>query len=251
MEKFATACVLSFERPDFLRQSISTLTAHAEYPVEVIVHDDGSQNPRLLSMLNSMVASGEISTLISNPPGHNQGQGIALNRMFHAAQGDPILKLDQDLVYNPGWLKRSVEIIELNRANLEAGIEEPAIGAMGLFRYPVEPVKYEDMFIRTWGSGPGAWEEHEDFVGSAMVIPRDVWEAFGPFTEHSSAFAEDRDFKMKVKDEGGLALALPFSAEFATNVGFGVGPSTVVVDYADGSGTVRSIHTEPVIIGKE
>jgi GT2 family glycosyltransferase len=241
---FATACILSYERFDFLRDSLRTLTEGAEHPVEIIVHDDGSRDPRILSMLRGMVSEGKISTLMTNPPGHNQGQGVALNRMFHAAQGDPILKLDQDLMYNPGWLKRSIEILELNEANASRGVE-PAIGALGLFRYPAEPVKWEDMFIKTWGSGPGSWEEHHDFVGSAMVIPRGVWEAFGPFEQHSPAFAEDRDFKMRIKEEGGLKLALPYAEDLATNIGFGVGPSTVVVDH----GRVATIHDGPVVIG--
>lgn len=246
--KFATACVLSYERPDFLKQSIETMIQHASYPLEIIVHDDGSRDPRVNATLQALLAEGKVSTVMLNPAGHNEGQGVALNRMFSAAQGDPILKLDQDLMYQPGWLKRAVEVIDRNRnrfremgdRNPLAG--EPLIGALGLFRYYAEPVHHQEMFLQAWG---GEWEECKDFVGSAMVIPRDVWEAFGPFDQHSDAFAEDREFKMKVKEEGGLALALPSDEDLAVNVGFGVGPSTVVVDH----GKVADIHHGPHIIG--
>lgn len=246
---FATACVLSYERPDFLRKSLETMIQHANYPLEIIVHDDGSKDPRVLVMLNRLLAEGKISTVIANRPGHNQGQGVALNRMFNAAQGDPIIKLDQDLVYQPGWLRESVRILDANRARIDGVAHpegnplegEPAIGALGLFRYYAEPVHHEEMFVQGWG---GEWEECKDFVGSAMVIPRDAWEAFGPFDQHSDAFAEDREFKMKLRAEG-LALALPSGQDFVTNIGFGVGPSTVVVDH----GQVATIHHEPHIIG--
>jgi glycosyltransferase involved in cell wall biosynthesis len=247
---FATVCVLSYERPDFLRDSLQSMREGAEYPLEIIVHDDGSRDPRVRELLHEQLALGNISTAIFNPAGHNQGQGVALNRLFSMAAGDPIIKADQDLIYHGGWLKRCIEILGGNRSRRSVcplSAEEPAIGALGLFRYTAEPVKYEEMLIQTWGpwANDGGWEQHRDFVGSAMVIPREVWEAFGPFDQHSDAFAEDREFKMKLKDEGGLALALPIAGDLATNVGFGVGPSTVVVDH----GEVAKIKKAPVVIG--
>lgn len=246
MPDFATACVLSYERPQFVAEALKTMIEGADYPLEVIVHDDGSKDPAVRNYLGKLVDEGRISTLITNPPGHNQGQGTALNRMFKMAAGDPIIKLDQDLLFEPGWLRRCVEILDANKNRIEimerSGLvaEEPLIGAMGLHRYDAEPVRYEDMFIRDWGIENVFWEQHEDFVGSSMVIPRDVWDAFGPFEEHSAAFAEDQGFKFLVKGEG-LALALPKGEDLARNQGFGVGPSTVVVDH----GTVAEIHTEP------
>lgn len=247
MMAFASVCVLSYERPDFLRESIATMIERADYPLEIIVHDDGSRDPRVNALLQGLLAEGKVSTVIQNPAGHNQGQGVALNRMFHLAQGDPIVKADQDLIYHAGWLRECVGIINSNRVRMEVPSNplkgEPAIGAVGLFRYPAEPVRYEDMFIQHWG---GEWEQCKDFVGSAMVIPRDAWEAFGPFDQHSDAFAEDREFKMKLIAEG-LALALPSGTDLATNIGFGVGPSTVVVDH----GKVADIHHKPHIIGGE
>lgn len=245
---FASVCVLSYERPDFLRESIATMTERADYPLEIIVHDDGSRDPRVNALLQGLLAEGKVSTVIQNPPGHNQGQGVALNRMFSLAQGDPIIKADQDLIYHDRWLSRCVGVLADNERRRRESFcppKEPQIGVLGLFRYHVEPVKWDEMMIQTWGNWDqnGGWEQCEDFVGSALVIPRDVWEAFGPFDQHSDAFAEDREFKMKVKDEGGLALALP-NGDLATNIGFGVGPSTVVVDH----GKVAYIHHCPHII---
>lgn len=244
MTEFATACVLSYERPAFLAEALKTLTAHADYPLEVIVHDDGSKNPEVREVLLRALDEGRVSHLILNPPGHNEGQGIALNRMFHMAKGDPIIKIDQDLIFAPGWLATCQQLIDVNRhAVLEAGDEKP-IGVLGLFKYPAEPVRYSDMFIGVRGFPGYEWEEHKDFVGSAMVIPRDVWEAFGPFEERSAAFAEDRNFKMRVRDEGNMALALVKGDDLVVNQGFGVGPSTVVVDH----GKVASIHDGPRLV---
>lgn len=244
MTAFATACVLSYERPAFLQECLRTLAAFSDYPLEVIVHDDGSENPEVRQLLLRAVDEGRVSSVILNPPGHNQGQGIALNRMFYMAKGDPIVKVDQDLIFQPGWLKRSVDLIVANRQQfIETGTDK-AIGALGLFKYGADPVRYEEMFIKDCGFPEYEWEEHQDFVGSCMVIPRDVWEAFGPFEERSAAFAEDRSFKFTVRDQGGMALALPKGDDLVVNQGFGVGPSTVVVDH----GQVQSIKEMPVLV---
>lgn len=249
MTEFASCCVLSYNRPHFLRDCLSSLLANAEYPLELIVHDDGSSDEHLKKYLRALVDDGVISTLIENPPGHNQGQGIALNRMFHMAKGDPIVKIDHDLIFQEGWLRRSVELLNGSQSFRDTQarpVKPPPVGALGLFRYPAPPVRYEDMFIKDWIGGGVEWEQHEDFVGSAMVIPRYVWERFGPFDERSEAFAEDYMFKMKLK-ENGYALALPKGAEFASNQGFGAGPSTVVAVKEDGSLTSSAIKLTPYL----
>jgi hypothetical protein len=50
---FASCCVLSFNRIQFLRQSLNSMKAHAEYPMEIIVHDDGSTQPMLPAYLET------------------------------------------------------------------------------------------------------------------------------------------------------------------------------------------------------
>lgn len=239
MGEFASCCLLSYNRPLFVETAIRTAVANADYPLEMIVHDDGS-NPETISVLWALQAEGLISTLITNPEGYNQGQGIALNRMFHMAKGDPIIKLDHDLIFMPGWLRAAKTILDTNKR----AIEQPRIGALGLFKYFAEPVHHEAMFLRSFDG----WEQHRDFVGSAMVIPRAAWEKFGPFEERSTAFAEDHAFKMKVTSEDGWCCALP-PDPLADNQGFGLGPSTVVVQKEDGSLTSRQIKQAPYIIG--
>lgn len=242
MSAFATLCYLSYNRPQFVRESIITGVEGAGYPVEVLVHDDGS-DPGTLDAVLELRDQGLISTLIINQWGHNEGQGIALNRMFAMAKGDPICKLDHDLIFAEGWLAKAIELLNANKERAS----EPRIGTLGLFPYFQEPVHRDQMFVAHHGTGRTAWEEHADFVGSAMVIPRDAWERFGPFQERSEAFAEDHDWKMRVTETEGWANALP-PETLAQNQGFGLGPSTVVVQTPDGSLTSRAIKPEPFVV---
>lgn len=244
--RFASCCVLSYERPEFLAQTIGTMIAHADFPMEIIVHDDGSENPAVRSLLRELLDRRLVSAVIENPPGHNQGQGVAVNRMFSMAKGDFLLKIDQDLLFKRGWLRRAVEILDGNwerRFYKEDHPEkEPLIGALGLFRYPAEPVKYEDMFIQDFPT----WEWHEDFVGSALVMRAETYRRHGPWEERSEAFAEDLEFKKLLKSKG-FVMALPRTDDFCSNQGFGEGPSTVVVR-ENGQLTSRKIKTGPSLV---
>lgn len=249
--------MLSYNRPEFVRQAVLTCVQHAEYPLEMIVHDDGSDSDTL-KVLRELHDCGLISLLMLNAPGNNEGQGIALNRMFHAAKGDPIIKLDHDLIFEPGWLRHSVDVLEANRFACETDAGSQEIGALGLFAYHHEPVRHDEMFIERHESIKSmesaaqfvAWEEHRDFVGSAMVIPRRAWEEFGPFEERSTAFAEDAVFKREISDRDGWCVALT-EENMVRNVGFGVGPSTVVVAGEDGRPEPAKIVTGPKVIGRE
>lgn len=245
MDSYASVCLLSFNRPKLVRQTISTLVRNACYPLELIVHDDGSDE-ETVEVLRELHRNELISLLMLNSPGHNEGQGIALNRMFRAASGDPIVKMDHDMELEPGWLSKSVNLLRKNKLHAEEG-DQDRIGALGLFKYEHFPVDHREMLIETRRAGSQTFELHRDFVGSAMVIPRDSWEHFGPFEERSPAFAEDAVFKQRIEAEPGWTNAL-FPEDLAVNVGFGLGPSTVNVPDEFGGAKTQTIKDGPLVI---
>lgn len=233
---FASVCVLSYERPELLKECIGSMLAHADADFELIVHDDGSVNQELREWLLGLSADGVISTLIMNSPGWNEGQGVAMNRMAAVAKGDPIIKCDQDLIFQPGWLRKVNEVL---RENMLSTIPaEPVIGALGIFKYEHDPVDFRKMFRHDWMH----YDEVEDFVGSFLAMPRAAWALFGPWDEYSTAFAEDALYKAAVTREEGWCCALT-KEDLAVNQGFGIGPSTVVV----AEGTVQEIKQAPKI----
>jgi glycosyltransferase involved in cell wall biosynthesis len=226
---YASCCVLSYRRAHFLGRCIDTLIGGASAPLELIVHDDGSGDEDVMELLAERQRLGEISTLITNAPGHNQGQGVAINRMFAVATGDPIIKIDHDLIFQPGWLA------EVNRLMKAA----PQIGLLSGFRYWHDPCDWRKTLV---GMHAG-WQEHEYIMGSFMAVRRACWEELGPFEEHSAAFAEDHIFQRKVTDSGRWVCGTP-TTDLMTNQGYGLGPSTVVTP----NGTVAPIHTAPWVL---
>lgn len=243
---YASVCLLSYNRPDLVRQTISSLLRNAGRPLELIVHDDGSDTDTR-QVLEELHSNGLISLLMLNAPGQNEGQGIALNRMFAAATGDPIVKMDHDLILEPDWLANCIELLEANEDPNTLYAERPRIGALGLFKYDHEPVDHRKTLLAKHITDEIPWEEHTDFVGSCMVIPRRSYEMFGPFTTRSSAFAEDAIFKQDINEATNWCCAL-FPDDLAQNVGFGLGPSTVNIPAPDGGIEVQTIHNGPLII---
>lgn len=240
MNGYASVCVLSYQRPEFLAECIDAIHAHADYPFELIVHDDGSTDLAAQSFLKVALQEGKISTVIGNPPGHNQGVGTAINRMFNMASGDFMVKLDQDVLVNPGFLRRTAEIFEQNRQR--PGTHDlPRIGVLGLLHYHHEPVDS----TKTRITDHGYMEEHTHILGSAFAVPRDVWERRGPLAEHSDAFSEDWEFMNRITSLPYCCCALP-KEDLCINRGFGVGPSTVVTGH---DGSVQAIHHGPVVFG--
>lgn len=236
MTDYASLCFLSFNRPEFIGEAVRSAVHNAGYPCEVIVHDDGSQSEVYASLLG-MLQTDLISRLILNPPGHNEGVGTAFNRCAALSSGDPIIKLDQDMLFEPGWLDTTVRILNV----------DPAIAGLGFFKYPVAPCRWQDMEI-PWNDGDGpagpiSYHYVTDFVSSGIAIPRDTWNDLGPWPEHSTAFAEDVEWKTRARSLG-LQMALP-DEDVARNRGFGYGPSTVCIQ----PGVVQSIKQQPVVFG--
>lgn len=230
---FASLCVLSFNRPEMIVHTINQLHEKSGHPFELIVHDDGS-DISVQERLLDLNCRGDISTLILNQPGHNQGQGIALNRMFQMAKGDPIVKLDQDLVYEDGWLATAVDLIATNKH----APREQNLGLLGLVHYYHEPVDSAKTRIEQFDG----WSSRTHILGSGFAVTRECWEWLKPFEEHSDAFAEDWIFQKAVTASHDFACGLPDS-DLATNPNMGPGPSTVVLP----NGFVQTIHHEPVI----
>lgn len=251
---FVTCCLLSYERPAFLATAVESLIANAGAQLELIIHDDGSRDPEVHRLLDGFLESGKASTVIRNPPGHNQGQGVALNRMFHMAKGDIIIKLDQDLIFHEGWLAKVNAILATNRQKnyrqsdgLKPSGWQPLIGLLGLFHYHHDPVASMKCKLDQF---PG-WQSHTHICGSGFALTRAAWRKLAPFEEHSDAFSEDWEMQRRVTASETFVCALP-DDDLVTNQGFGVGPSTVVVAAPPGQApTVQKIHHGPHIINAE
>jgi len=239
--KHATLCFLSYNRPAYLERAIRSAVAGAGEAVEVIVHDDGSTGEAVVGLIRDLQLEGLVSTFIANREGHNEGQGVALNRMFRMATGDLIFKLDQDLAFNAEWLPRARAILRGNRRDFG----EPEIGLLGLLHYHADPVDTAKCRVHAWPR----WEQHTHILGSGFAVPRECWEDLGPFEERSAAFAEDHVFQLRVTESERWVCALPpLNENLAENDAMGPGPSTIVGLDSSGQVVVTPIQAGPYLV---
>jgi len=235
--KFASLCVLSYKRIDFLRETIQSLKENTKFPAEILVHDDGSDETWLF--LEDLMWAREISTAIYNT-GSNMGVGEAIHRLFSCAKGDYLVKLDADLQFRSNWLTLGVSLLD----------KYPDIGALGWFAYPTpsehkitrnrEDSRLDNTLIEVRED----CEIVHDFVSSAMIIRREHWEKYG-IERGSEAFAEDIGLKERMKADG-LLMAITKS-DYIENVGFGLEKSVVVTPDEAGQPQVARICKWPLL----
>lgn len=197
--KFASLCLLSYKRPECLRECIESLVRYTTYPYELIVNADGNDEQSNIEYLLSLYKSKRISKLILNN-GENRGVGKSFANCVAVSDGDFICKIDTDLTFRPGWLEEGVRILE-----------EGLINAVSFFNYRhYDPSDTRFEII----SGKDDYAIVNDFVSSIYLFNRKDLKLGG--------YDQDDGFHTKLRP---LAIT---SEDFVSNHGFGVTKSTYV-----------------------
>lgn len=131
-------CVLAMNKPDILKQTIDAIGSYAVQPYEVIIVDNGSNDPRAIEYLDHLSQSD--ITVIRNET--NSGLSIGTNQGLEAGQYDCLIHLDDDcLISTVGW-NQTIRGFLLRE---EIGIVIP--GSMG------EAIHHDGYDELKWGLG--------------------------------------------------------------------------------------------------
>src|SRR5512138_3070785 len=180
------------ETLDVLKACMDSMRTDAGLPFDLMVFDNGSCDEARDYLLAEQDA-GRIQYLVLSEK--NVGKGGAWNVMLPGAPGEIIAYTDSDVLFSPGWLKRSVELLE----------EFPDVGMVTArpFRTPPE------FYTRTveWAQKTQGAEVCEE-----QFIP---WERFLEFNlslgqteeENRKVYAETRDRVIRYKGLTALAGA--------------------------------------------
>jgi hypothetical protein len=192
-----TAAVLSYipflsgyygETLEVLRVSLESMRKDAGLPFDLMVFDNGSC-PEARNFLVGEKDAGRIQYLILSD--RNVGKGGAWNVIFGGAPGDIIAYSDSDVLFFPGWLQRSVEILEAY----------PNVGMVTARPFRTPPAFYEHTL---------AWAREHASLEEGDFIP---WETFLEFNlslgqteeENRKVYAETKDWRLSY--EGVTAIA--------------------------------------------
>jgi len=192
-----TAAVLTYipflsgyyaEGLDVLRTCLDSMRNRAGLAFDTLVFDNGSCR-EVREYLDSEMEAGTIQYLLLSA--QNVGKGGAWNQILGGAPGELIAYCDSDVLFSPGWLSRSVEILETY----------PNVGMVTARPFRTPPEFYTATL---------AWAEREADVQQGSFIP---WEAFLEFNlslgqteeENRKVYAETTDWQLRYKGVTALA----------------------------------------------
>lgn len=94
---------------EIFKMQIASLRAATPQPYDLLVFDNGSCRP-VVQTLQELYRDGEISWLVLSR--HNIGKAGAWNWIFAAMPNPMIAYADADVLFRPGWLEASLEILK-------------------------------------------------------------------------------------------------------------------------------------------
>lgn len=164
---------------DVLKVSLESMRNDPGLPFDLMVFDNGSCSEVREYLLGEQ-AAGRIQYLLLSEK--NLGKGGAWNIILAGAPGEIIAYSDSDILYYPGWLARSVELLETF----------PRVGMVTARPFRTNP-EYHTA-TRHWAQTNATLEE-------GQFLP---WETFWEFNrslgqdeaENRRIYAETRDWKV-------------------------------------------------------
>jgi glycosyltransferase involved in cell wall biosynthesis len=167
------------ETLDVLRACMASMRTDAGLPFDLMVFDNGSC-AEVRDFLLAEKDAGRIQYLILSE--RNMGKGGAWNVMLPGAPGEIIAYTDSDVLFSPGWLSRSVEILETF----------PNVGMVTARPFRTPPEFYESTL---------KWAKENAKLEDGQFIP---WETFLEFNlslgqteeENKKVYAETRDWRI-------------------------------------------------------
>ena len=143
---------------EVLKTNLGSIWQNSDLPYDLLVFDNGSCQ-EAIDFLTGAQDEGKIQYLILSEK--NMGKGGAWNIMLNAAPGEIIAYTDNDAYFYPGWLSKSVQILETF----------PRVGMVTSRPFRTPPEFYTNTLA--WAERtPGVTLERGQFI---------PWEAFRAF----------------------------------------------------------------------
>ncbi len=169
---------------DVLKVSLESMRNDPGLPFDLMVFDNGSC-PEVRDYLIAEKEAGRIQYLLLSEK--NLGKGGAWNIILAGAPGEIIAYSDSDILYYPGWLSRSVELLETF----------PKVGMVTARPFRTNP---------DYHTATRAWAEKNAALEEGQFIP---WETFWEFNrslgqdeaENRKVYAETRDWMVSYENK--------------------------------------------------
>jgi glycosyltransferase involved in cell wall biosynthesis len=172
--------------PDVLKMCLNSIWENTDVPYDLMVFDNGSCQ-EVRDYLVQAAGQGKIQYLLLSEK--NLGKGGAWNIIFEAAPGEIIAYTDNDAYFYPGWLSKSLEILDAF----------PKVG-MVTSRPFRSPEQYSSHTIEWASTTPEANLERGQFL--TWEVFRDFVMSLGNSEEQTRQWYETGDGDIRVTYRG-------------------------------------------------
>ncbi len=168
---FISIVILSYTRPDHLKNLLESIHLWADMPFEIIVSDDGSHindtRSRIMSEMESL-----ISTTVFNI-GANMGLAASANRGVALANSDYVLVMNDDtLVTGPAF------------RNIKDALSVPYVGVFGpWFNRFIDSNRPEEELVHVNSGGTDLYLTSLPSGSSIFAFRKKVWQEIGGFPQ--------------------------------------------------------------------
>ncbi|MPZ52549.1 MAG: glycosyltransferase [Acidimicrobiia bacterium] len=202
-EPLVSLCLTHYNREAFLRTTITGLRRQ-DYPnFEVIITDDGSNDPSALAYLKELEGDTKLDVRVFHQK--NLYVGAGRNLALSHARGDLIVFMDDDNYAEPNQISTFVKALQISGADALSCVarafphdDDPSL----------EGAETEWLYLPL-GSGTSA-NIFGNFMGDANgIFRREALDAVGGFTEDHGLSWEDYELFVRLQVEGYETLAIP------------------------------------------
>lgn len=200
-----TVCIVTYERPEFLRRCLESLDANLTADVEIVVvdasHEDASE----------LVASARPSAIYVHAPQLAGWMTRARNEALRHARGEIISFLDDDVVVSEAWQAAVLTAFHDDTVDAVAGRTRNGQPGEESYAQPVGRLLADGSLTEGFASLPDGIIEVDHGIGANMSFRRSVLARLGGFRDDypGTAMREDTDIYLRVKRTGGKALFSP------------------------------------------
>jgi GT2 family glycosyltransferase len=198
MEKFCDIIIPFYNGLNFLRDCIESIISNSDYPHNILLIDDGSDD-YTKQQIRQYVEKYPNINIQSNP--QRVGYLKSCNAGLRASTGDYIVLLNSDTYVLPGWLDKLINCAESDE---KISIVSPLTNMASILSVPIPPgLTVYTMGERITQVSQRCYPDIVTASGFCMLIKRKAMEALGLFDEvYGIGYCEESDYSMRAITQG-------------------------------------------------
>lgn len=203
-----SVCIVTYERPAFLKRCLESLAAHLSADTQVVVVDASAatQQETARSALDSVV--------YIHAPQLAGWMTRSRNEALRWVSGAAVSFLDDDVVIRPGWEQAVLQAFSDPSVAAVSGRTCNGIDGEEHYDQPIGRLRADGTLTDGFASLPQAPVEVDHGIGANMSFRRSVLARLGGFRDDypGTALREDTDIFLRVRALGGRVLFVPEAA---------------------------------------